>query len=127
MCKLVRFDYIFWFDIKSLKLSLSSLSEFLKVSPLSPLQCKAQFLSILSKWPLFGSSFFAVKRVFGDDIGAVPDDDSSAVYRELILALNYRGVLFLDSNTHDTLHHWNFIEIISTRKVSHQKVGSVPM
>jgi myosin XV len=84
---------------------------------LTPLQCKAQFLSILSNWPLFGSSFFAVKRVFGDDIGAIPDDDSGAMWRELILALNFRGVLFLDSNTHETLHHWNFIEIISTRKV----------
>lgn len=85
---------------------------------MTPLQCKAQFLSILSNWPLFGSSFFAVKRVFGDDIGAIPDDDSGAMWRELILALNFRGVLFLDSNTHETLHHWNFIEIISTRKVS---------
>jgi myosin XV len=94
---------------------------------MTPLQCKAQFLSILSKWPLFGSSFFAVKRVFGDDIGAIPDDDSGAMWRELILALNFRGVLFLDSNTHETLHHWNFIEIISTRKVRFFSPGILPM
>lgn len=90
--------------------------EFVKVLMLTPLQCKAQFLSVLSNWPLFGSSFFAVKRVFGDDIG-MPEDDSGTMWRELILALNHRGVLFLDSNTHETLHHWHFIEIISTRKV----------
>lgn len=91
--------------------------EFVKVLLLTPLQCKAQFLSVLSAWPLFGSSFFAVKRVFGDDIG-MPEDENGTMWRELILALNHRGVLFLDSNTHETLHHWHFIEIISTRKVS---------
>ncbi|XP_070500351.1 unconventional myosin-XV [Chironomus tepperi] len=86
------------------------------VAPLSPLQCKAQFLSVLSAWPLFGSSFFAVKRVYGDDI-MLPEESSAPMWRELILALNRRGVFFLDSNTHETLHHWHFIEIISTRKV----------
>ncbi|CRK99256.1 CLUMA_CG012669, isoform A [Clunio marinus] len=91
-------------------------AEFLQVVMLTPLQCKAQFLSILSTWPLFGSSFFAVKRVFGDDIGIFKEENGS-MWRELIMALNNRGVLFLDSNTHETLHHWNFIEIISTRKI----------
>lgn len=91
---------------------------------LSPLQCKAQFLNVLSAWPLFGSSFFAVKRVFGDDVG-LPDDESGSMYRELILALNSRGVLFLDSNTHETLHHWQFIEIISTRKVNFAMIEAV--
>lgn len=95
---------------------ISRFTEFVKVLLLTPLQCKAQFLSVLSAWPLFGSSFFAVKRVFGDDLG-MPEDDSGPMWRELILALNHRGVLFLDSNTHETLHHWHFVEIISTRKV----------
>lgn len=88
---------------------------------MTPLQCKAEFLNVLSMWPLFGSSFFAVKRVFGDDIG-MPNDNGLAE-RELILALNRRGVLFLDSNTHETLHHWHFIEVISTRKVISVKVS----
>lgn len=92
-------------------------SEFIKVLVMTPLQCKAEFLNVLSAWPLFGSSFFAVKRVYGDDIGGIPDEDNGVIARELILALNRRGVLFLDSNTHETLHHWHFIEIISTRKV----------
>lgn len=87
------------------------------VSPLSPLQCKAQFLSVLSAWPLFGSSFFAVKRVYGEDIMLPDETNNGPLWRELILALNRRGVFFLDSNTHETLHHWHFIEIISTRKV----------
>lgn len=93
------------------------LLEFIKVLVMTPLQCKAEFLNVLSAWPLFGSSFFAVKRVYGDDIGGIPDDENGIIARELILALNRRGVLFLDSNTHETLHHWHFIEIISTRKV----------
>ncbi|KAG5682503.1 hypothetical protein PVAND_011852 [Polypedilum vanderplanki] len=87
------------------------------VAPLSPLQCKAQFLSVLSAWPLFGSSFFAVKRVYGDDIMLPEESPNAPMWRELILALNRRGVFFLDLNTHETLHHWHFIEIISTRKV----------
>jgi myosin XV len=93
-------------------------AEFVKVLVLTPLQCKAQFLSVLSAWPLFGSSFFAVKRVFGDDVGMPEDEPAGPMWRELILAINHRGVLFLDSNTHETLHHWQFIEIISTRKVN---------
>lgn len=92
------------------------------VSPLSPLQCKAQFLSVLSAWPLFGSSFFAVKRVWGEETG-IPDDPAQ-MWRELILALNRRGVLFLDSNTHETLQHWPFNEVISTRKVGLELIKS---
>lgn len=85
------------------------------VAPLSPLQCKAQFLSVLSAWPLFGSSFFAVKRVWGEETG-IPEE-TAPMWKELILALNRRGVLFLDSNTHETMQHWPFTEVISTRKV----------
>jgi len=47
-------------------------------------------LEILSKWPLFGSSFFAVKRVpEGKEKGA-----------DHILALNRHGVHFIDLITH---------------------------
>ncbi|XP_055613590.1 unconventional myosin-XV-like [Uranotaenia lowii] len=81
---------------------------------LSPIQVKAQFLNVLSSWPLFGSSFFAVKRVWSDDS---PVEDVGPMWRELILALNRRGVLFLDPNTHETMQHWPFNEVISTRKV----------
>lgn len=86
------------------------------VAPLSPGQVKAQFLAVLATWPLFGSSFFAVKRVWADDVGQL--EDSASIWRELILALNRKGVLFLDPNSHEPLQHWPFTEVISTRKVS---------
>lgn len=85
------------------------------IASLMPGQVKAQFLSVLSSWSLFGSSFFAVKRVWAEDS---PADEANPMWRELILALNRRGILFLDPNTHETLQHWPFMEVISTRKVS---------
>merc|ERR1719429_742642 len=76
------------------------------VSALTPSQAKAQVLEILSAWPMFGSSFFAVRRE------AEPKEGS-----EHILALNKNGVAFLDLITHETLLHYPFTEVISTRKV----------
>ncbi|XP_020804953.1 myosin-G heavy chain isoform X2 [Drosophila serrata] len=87
-----------------------------QVANLSPGQVKAQFLNVLAAWPLFGSSFFAVKRIWAED-GPHVEDNHSPMWRDLILALNRRGVLFLDPNTHETLQHWSFMEVISTRKV----------
>lgn len=84
------------------------------VAALEPIQVKAQFLAVLAEWPLFGSSFFAVRKVWAEDGLA---DDTSPIWKEIILALNRRGVLFLDPNTHETLRHWPFMEVISTRKV----------
>lgn len=85
-----------------------------QIANLSPGQVKAQFLNVLSAWPLFGSSFFAVKRIWAEE---GPHVDDSPMWRDLILALNRRGVLFLDPNTHETMQHWPFMEVISTRKV----------
>lgn len=64
---------------------------------------------MLSRWPLFGSSFFAVRRVGGG---------GPADWREHVLALNRRGVHLLDAHTHDTDTHWPYADLISTRKVS---------
>lgn len=86
------------------------------IAGLQPAQVKAQFLSVLQSWSLFGSSFFAVKRVWAEE-GL---DDSNPLWKEIILALNRRGVLFLDPNSHETLQHWPFMEVISTRKVRHK-------
>uniref|UniRef100_A0A2S2P580 Unconventional myosin-XV n=3 Tax=Aphidini TaxID=33387 RepID=A0A2S2P580_SCHGA len=72
-----------------------------QIETLHSVEAKAQFLEILSKWPLFGSSFFAVKRS-GD---------------QQILALNRTGVHFLHIVTHKTLSTVPFSEVISTRKV----------
>lgn len=57
---------------------------------LTTTEAKAQSLDILKKWPLFGSCFFAVKRIQTDS----PD------HPEFILALNKDGVHFLDILTH---------------------------
>lgn len=88
------------------------------IASLSTVAVKAQFLNILSAWPLFGSSFFAIKRVWADDSST---DDPNQMWKELILALNRKGVLFLDPNTHETLQHWSYTEVISTRKVKLKK------
>lgn len=87
------------------------------IAGLSPGQVKAQFLSLLATWTLFGSSFFAVKRVWAEDSTPPAVEEPASMWRDLILALNRRGVLFLDPNTHETLQHWPFMEVISTRKV----------
>ncbi|XP_043211488.1 unconventional myosin-XV-like [Amphibalanus amphitrite] len=55
----------------------------------TPMEAKAAVLEILERWPLFGSSFFAVSRV---------TESREAV--DHILALNRGGVHFLDSVTH---------------------------
>ncbi|KAJ9573627.1 hypothetical protein L9F63_008968, partial [Diploptera punctata] len=81
-------------------------SNWRDVETLTTIQSKAQVLDILSKWPLFGSSFFAVKRV------SDPKERS-----DHILALNRHGVHFIDLLTHETLTHYPFSEVISTRKV----------
>lgn len=70
-------------------------------------RAKHRVLQVLSNWSLFGSSFFAVKRVVGDVEN----------WQEHILALNRGGVHFLDMVTHETIQHWPFAEVISTRKV----------
>jgi len=81
-------------------------SSWKEVEYLKPSQAKAQVLEVLEKWPLFGSSFFAIRRE------ADPSERS-----EHILALNKNGVHFLDVMTHETLLHYPFAEVISTRKV----------
>ncbi|XP_039291022.1 unconventional myosin-XV [Nilaparvata lugens] len=71
------------------------------VQSMHSIDAKAQLLEVLSKWPLFGSSFFAVKR------GGV----------QQILALNRTGVHFLHLSTHETVSSVPYSEVISTRKV----------
>jgi len=67
---------------------------------------KAEVLRILSQWQLFGSSFFAVRR-----------DSDPMEGSEHILALNKHGVHFLDLITHETILHYPFTEVISTRQM----------
>merc|ERR1712004_689535 len=53
-----------------------------------------------------GSSFFAVRR-----------DSDPSEGSEHILALNKHGVHFLDLITHETILHYPFTEVISTRQM----------
>ncbi|KAF2344536.1 PH domain-like, partial [Trinorchestia longiramus] len=77
-----------------------------EAAKLSTTQAKAQVMEILQHWELFGSAFFTVKRVLE---GQEP--------LETILALNKRGVHFLDYETHETLEHYSLSQVFSTRKV----------
>merc|ERR1719438_352868 len=77
-----------------------------EVQDISASQAKAEVLRILSQWQLFGSSFFAVRR-----------DSDPMEGSEHILALNKHGVHFLDLITHETILHYPFTEVISTRQM----------
>ncbi|XP_046641646.1 unconventional myosin-XV-like isoform X4 [Daphnia pulicaria] len=85
-------------------------SSWKEVEHFKPSQAKAQVLEVLEKWSLFGSSFFAVRR-----------DADPAERSEHILALNRNGVHFLDVITHETLMHYPYSEVISTRKVKSEE------
>ncbi|OWR42320.1 hypothetical protein KGM_210814B, partial [Danaus plexippus plexippus] len=80
-------------------------NEWPTVRTLSPAAAKSKVLQVLSRWSLFGSSFFAVRRVQGGE------------WREHVLALNRRGLHLLHPATHDTDAHWPYADLISTRKV----------
>ncbi|XP_049869603.1 unconventional myosin-XV [Pectinophora gossypiella] len=85
---------------------------------LTPAAAKSKVLQVLSRWPLFGSSFFAVRRVSGGGAGAGAGAGGGAgAWREHVLALNRRGVHLLHPATHETDTHWPYSELISTRKV----------
>lgn len=78
-----------------------------EMSAFDTLDAKAQFLDIIRNWPLFGSSFFAIKLIQRDLIH--PTD--------YILALNKFGIQMLDTISHESVHKYPFNEVISTRKV----------
>ena len=84
---------------------------------------KAEVLRILSQWQLFGSSFFAVSgqtdfiSLYNFLITQVRRDSDPMEGSEHILALNKHGVHFLDLITHETILHYPFTEVISTRQM----------
>lgn len=82
-------------------------SNWRDMSAFDTLDAKAQFLDIVRHWPLFGSSFFAIKFIQRDLIQPM----------DFILALNKLGIQMLDMSTHETVHKYTFNEVISTRKV----------
>ncbi|CAB4070030.1 unnamed protein product [Lepeophtheirus salmonis] len=91
-------------------------SSWKDVEHLTSNEAKGQVLIILSDWPLFGSSFFAVTRLPDAKASKKEEIPPSDVDEEL-LALNKHGVSFLDQVTHETILHYPFTEVISTRKL----------
>jgi len=85
-------------------------SNWSDMSAITTMEAKAQCLDCLSKWPLFGSCFFAVRHCV-DYTSTIND------FPEYILALNRNGIYFLDIITHETIFMYAYIDIISTRKV----------
>ncbi|XP_056017857.1 unconventional myosin-XV-like isoform X8 [Ostrea edulis] len=72
----------------------------------SPLNCKAKFVDILSRWPLFGSTFFSIRN----------PPTQPVIKGECILAVNKHGIHFLSLDTHETILKYSFSEVLSTRR-----------
>ncbi|XP_041362375.1 unconventional myosin-XV-like isoform X3 [Gigantopelta aegis] len=77
--------------------------KMMETKQLSPTECKARFIEILSRWQLFGSTFFLVKNI--PNVG-----------RDVMLAVNKNGIQFLKKGTQETLVQHPFSEILSTRR-----------
>ncbi|KAM5262806.1 unconventional myosin-XV [Ctenodactylus gundi] len=71
---------------------------------LSPHQARAQFLGLLSAFPMFGSSFFFVQSCSNITVPA-----------PCILAVNHNGLNFLSTETHELMVKFPLKEIQSTR------------
>ncbi|KAK5623203.1 hypothetical protein CRENBAI_017781 [Crenichthys baileyi] len=75
-----------------------------QVQPLSPHQARAQFLGLVSAFPMFGSSFFYIHS-----------SSSTTFYAPCILAVNPRGLHFLHKNTHELMAAVPIVEVQSSR------------
>ncbi|XP_078318920.1 unconventional myosin-XV-like isoform X3 [Crassostrea virginica] len=81
-------------------------SNMQEISRRGPLECKARFVEILSRWPLFGSTFFSIRN----------PPTQPAIIGECILAVNKHGIHFLSLDTHETILQYSFSEVLSTRR-----------
>ncbi|XP_078145991.1 unconventional myosin-XV [Centroberyx gerrardi] len=75
-----------------------------QVQTLSPHQARAQFLGLISAFPMFGSSFFYVHS-----------SSSTTFYAPCILAVNQNGLHFLHKDTHELLAVVPLVEVQSSR------------
>ncbi|XP_027873817.1 unconventional myosin-XV [Xiphophorus couchianus] len=75
-----------------------------QVQPLSPHQARAQFLGLISAFPMFGSSFFYIHS-----------SSSTTFYAPCILAVNPRGLHFLHKNTHELMAAVPLVEVQGSR------------
>ncbi|TRZ17116.1 hypothetical protein HGM15179_010015 [Zosterops borbonicus] len=71
---------------------------------LSAHQARAQFLGLLSAYPMFGSSFFYIQSC-----------SNNAIVSPCILAVNQNGLNFLSKETHEPIAKFSLSEIQSTR------------
>ncbi|NXW84202.1 MYO15 protein, partial [Alopecoenas beccarii] len=71
---------------------------------LSAHQARAQFLGLLSAYPMFGSSFFYIQSC-----------SNNAIISPCILAVNQNGLNFLSKETHEPMAKFSLKEIQSTR------------
>ncbi|XP_061848080.1 unconventional myosin-XV [Colius striatus] len=71
---------------------------------LSTHQARAQFLGLLSAYPMFGSSFFYIQSC-----------SNNAIVSPCILAVNQNGLNFLSKETHEPIAKFSLKEIQSTR------------
>ncbi|KAM6407457.1 unconventional myosin-XV [Rhynochetos jubatus] len=71
---------------------------------LSAHQARAQFLGLLSAYPMFGSSFFYIQSC-----------SNNAIVSPCILAVNQNGLSFLSKETHEPIAKFSLKEIQSTR------------
>uniref|UniRef100_A0A671S2H3 Unconventional myosin-XV-like n=1 Tax=Sinocyclocheilus anshuiensis TaxID=1608454 RepID=A0A671S2H3_9TELE len=75
-----------------------------QVQALTPHQAKAQFLGLVSAYPMFGSSFFYIQS-----------SSNSAIDTPCILAVNQNGLNFLRKDTHEPMVKFPLKEVQSTR------------
>ncbi|XP_077396049.1 unconventional myosin-XV isoform X2 [Festucalex cinctus] len=75
-----------------------------QVQPLNPHQARAQFLGLVSPFPMFGSSFFYIQS-----------SSSVSIKAPCILAVNLNGLHFLHKDTHDAMLRFPLKEVQSTR------------
>ncbi|XP_078124453.1 unconventional myosin-XV [Sander vitreus] len=75
-----------------------------QVQTLNPHQARAQFLGLISAFPMFGSSFFYIHS-----------SSSTTFYAPCIVAVNQHGLHFLHKNTHELMVVVPLVEVQSSR------------
>ncbi|KAJ8345179.1 hypothetical protein SKAU_G00293720 [Synaphobranchus kaupii] len=75
-----------------------------QVQVLSPHQARAQFLGLVSAFPMFGSSFFYIQS-----------SSNSVILAPCVLAVNLNGLNFLSKETHEVMVKFPLKEVQSTR------------
>ncbi|XP_041789609.1 unconventional myosin-XV-like [Chelmon rostratus] len=75
-----------------------------QVQTLNPHQARAQFLGLVSAFPMFGSSFFYIHS-----------SSSTTFYAPCIVAVSQHGLHFLHKNTHELMAVVPLVEVQSSR------------